>query len=176
MVGPLLDAIGLGLKIDPRVFEAYLDASDTVRSESQRGHHLVSHCVIGRSIFTVAQNYLSESRSCPPVVLILENPVRNGYLSEFLYESTPTSVNRVHNLKKTISWPDIYDHLLRRHLEMLPNPASEPEKVLPKPVIPVIELWLEDLNDQITTDNATFLALCRGKSRQDLLENRERPL
>ena len=175
VVGPLLDAVGLGLKINPRVFEAYLQETDTGRNESPRGHHLVSHCTVGRSIFTVAQDYLPNRRSCPPVVLILDNPVRYGYLSESC-ESIPISINRAQNPKEMISWPEMYDYLLRRHLEISPSSVLEPETVLPKTVIPLIELLLENLRDRITADNARVLGLCRGKSKQDSLENREQLL
>ena len=73
----LLDAIGLGLRIVPEVFEAYLERTSEGRIMWQ-GARLEARYYgsIGDAVITVVRDYLPGTSTCPPVLLVMHPSTR----------------------------------------------------------------------------------------------------
>ena len=175
VVGPILDAVGLSLKILPAVFEAYLERTDTGRENVPRGFLAASHCNIGRSVMTVARDYLAASSFRPPVVVILDAPILFEDFSQLWMSSLAFFDDKPASHDFSL-WPEIYKNLLERQIKSSNILPLEPETLFPMTVIPLIEVLLEQLRDHIRTDHAKLLNLCGAETTDNVSINREQVL
>lgn len=159
--GPFLDAIGLALKLDPKVLDAFLEETELDRQASLRGCYGTTHCVIGRSVFAISRDYLPAERLCPPVVLILDNPIRHRNLSE-LSTSLSLPEDEAEELRSPLSWPGIYEKLLRTHISQSRDITSGRMIKLHVTTSPIIRIHLENIRHQISADQERFSDLTRG--------------
>lgn len=193
VVGPLLDAIGLGLKIDPKVLEAYLEESYLERWRSPQGHYQISPDMIGYSIFTAARNYLPCQQSCPPVVFIMLDESLSNFVSAITLELPFKELSHEErSFREKAVTLATYLTLLRRHLDPSPFTAYDPETVMLRAAMPIHELFLEysranhaislqsftsivdkDINGKVGAENVRELETVRLAINASMLDTEE---
>ena len=175
VAGPMLNAVGLKLRIAPWAFEALLTSNEVGRENAIRGHPTPSHCIIGNSIIVAARDYATAGAACPLVVVVLDSPVHDGSLPHTKGKTLPVS-DTMNESKSKMMWPEMYKQSLERYLDSPDDRISTSEALYPKAVLSAIETHIMKIREQIKIDRAKFMDLCVSKAVEDLGEARESTL
>lgn len=147
----LINVIGLGLRITPDFFKAYLGANHAPGEFSAEVPLRASHGVIGRTAVMLARTYLPENPSCPPVVLIMGHPANpdsyKGLLpskqTDPLAFAQPSTV-RPQGLAK-YPWPWIFERFFRTNIEIHHVKSLNFDAALIYTLLPLLETCVERL-------------------------------
>ena len=148
----LMDVIGLGLRISPDIFEAYL-SMNTVRKElPQRIPLRANYSVFGRAAFTVCRDYLPSNPSCPPMLLVIGHPAPPdarypGLLLSMLtapFASTDPLLVR-HRGPSECPWPCIFERLFCSNIQICKRSPIDFNTLLVHSLLPLLETCLERL-------------------------------
>ena len=157
----VFDAIGLGLRIWPDFFEAYIARNKLYHDRSRRVPLRARHGTIGHAVFTVARDYLPGRSSCPPVLLIMGKPLFNYYArpSPIRIESVPFTEPASVFLKRSRenAWVATFEHLFKGHMKQYESPPLDMDAVVICTLLPLLEICLDDLKNAYDDANDEYL-------------------
>ncbi len=121
----MMDALGLGLRIQPRFFQALLARYRRKRAVDLEPQRIAPDIVaISRCVMTIARCYLPARQNVTPVVLIARDIWEGWWIEEGLGESTAFQKPALPTMKKSSRpidglhyWMQQYIHLLESDLE-----------------------------------------------------------
>ena len=145
----LVDVIGLGLRITPDVFKAYLARHNASKQFSHEVPLRASHGTLGRAVFMLSRNYLPASSSSPPVLLIMGHPA-SPYAYKGLLPSKQTDPIafaqpariRPQGFAKE-PWPWMYERLFRVNITSFQDGILNFDAALFHALLPLLETCLE---------------------------------
>ena len=145
----LINAIGLGLRITPDVFKAYLARNYAAKHFSHEIPLRASHGALGRAVWMLSRNYLPASPSSPPVLLIIGHPA-SPYAYKGLLPSKQTDpmafaqpeTIRPQGLAKE-PWPWIYERLFRVNIASFQDGILNFDAALFYALLPLLDTMLE---------------------------------
>ena len=148
----LMDVIGLGLRVSPDLFEAYLSVNPVTKRIPYRTPIRASYGIFGRAAFTVSRDYLPHSRNCPPVLLVMGHPAPSdarypGFLlsrQKAPFSSTDPLLVR-HRGPSESPWPCIFEQLLCTNIQTDPRKPMDFDALLVHSLLPLLESCLERL-------------------------------
>lgn len=149
--GNLIDVIGLGLRVTPDFFKAYLARNNAPTEFSTEIPLRASHGVIGRAAVMVSRSYLPASPNCPPVILFMGHPAPpdsyKGLLpsrqTDPLAFAQPVAV-RPQGLAK-YPWPWMFERLFRVNIQDFQTTSLDPNAALVYTLLPLLQVCLERL-------------------------------
>ena len=180
----MIDALGLGLKIDPSFFEILLSITrPSYNSLRPKGSN---HVIIGKSVATVARNYQSKEGS-PPVLFVAGNfddrlgiaPDKweqryRDMVEEDLKGEIGGSVSVSHFATETRSPDDLaslssnqYLNLLRNHFQKDHNTDPEDDGLLLSAMLPLLKLEIMRLFVQCQILQTALLEVQDGMEFRD---------
>ncbi|KAL8724562.1 MAG: hypothetical protein Q9181_006769 [Wetmoreana brouardii] len=170
-----IDAIGLGLRTPPALFEAFLTSSEESKTSQNRVLVRAGIGTIGRTFFTTARNYLPGRSYCPPTVLIL-NPSRielNNDLVTFTTDLSPPrlSASVMPKMDDNRRQTGLYELLLSGQLERYKGSSIDLKMVLVHVLLPLLQSCLGHLRDVYDETNTKYLDMSpviRSTSQDDL--------
>ena len=148
----LMDVIGLGLRINPDLFEAYLSVNPATKELPPRIPLRASRGVFGRAAFTISRDYLPHSPNCPPVMLVMGHPAPSdarypGFLLSRQappFASTDPLLVRHRGLLES-SWPGIFERLFSSNIKLYQTRPMDFDAALVHSLLPLLETCLERL-------------------------------
>lgn len=169
----LMNVIGLGLRISPDIFEAYLSVNPAKEKLPHKIPLRASHGVFGRAAFTVSRGYLPHSPSCPPVILVMGHPAPSdarypGFrLSSQVapFASTDPLLVR-HRGPLECPWPCIFEQLFSSNIQNYQRRSMEFDALLVHSLLPLLETCLERLKGAYD-DTSIRYRIRVGTSSQD---------
>ncbi|KAG6997601.1 hypothetical protein G7Y79_00039g075630 [Physcia stellaris] len=147
----LINVIGLGLRITPDFFKAYLAANHAPHEFSAEVPLRASHGVIGGTAVILARNYLPKSPGCPPLLLILGHPANPDSYKGLLpsaqtgpFAFAQPSTVRPQGLAK-YQWPWIFERFFRVNVKIYQVKSLDFDAALVYSLLPILEMCVERL-------------------------------
>ena len=151
----LVNAVGLGLRIIPEFFEAYITMKD--HDISRKVPLDAEYGTIGSTVFTVAREYLPGMSPCPPVVLILFNSTEDfDNVSPQPALFTPLEFMNSHALE-CVSWPTSFKSLSSDYLKRHQGPLLSLEVAMLYTLLPLLRPCLYSLRKVYDDVNIKYL-------------------
>ena len=169
----LMDVIGLGLRISPDMFEAYLSVNPASEKLPYRVPLRASLVILGRASLTISRDYLPHSPRCPPVILAIGHPApSDARYSGFMlsrkmapFASNDPSLVR-HRGPLESPWPRIFEQLFCSNIKNHQRYPMTLDALLVHSLLPLLEACLERLKGAY--DDASIRYRKRvGTSSQD---------
>lgn len=145
----LVNVIGLGLRITPDVFKAYLARNNAAKQFSHEVPLRASHGTLGRAVWMLSRNYLPASPSSPPVLLIMGHPAPpysyKGLLpskqTDPIAFAQPATIRPQGFAKEPWLW--IYERLFRVNIASFQDGILNFDAALFHALLPLLETCLE---------------------------------
>ena len=142
-----IDILGLGLRLRPELFEAYLARRYQAKDFSLKLPLDSKFGAIGRAVFTVADDYLPNSSPCPPVLVIMDDFIFHSEawsLARLLPFEEQFSIDQM-SRDKYAGYTHLFETLLEIHRPQSPNPSLDLGEVVVLALIPLLRSQLSDL-------------------------------
>lgn len=125
--GEMVNALGLGLRIQPGFFQAYFSRYESLQppedpvAQVDNRRLAPEHVIIGQYVVTIARHYLPANADATPVILILGNvrdPFSIGKRFDEVKPFQNPAVGRISNaMEKLPTWMQEYVRVLQSDLE-----------------------------------------------------------
>ena len=149
----LVSAVGLGLRIPPEFFEAYLARNQYQSEFSQKVSLKAKYGTIGKLVFMVARDYLPGRSSCPPVLLIMGSSLEGAY--------------DLSSMQVKTAWPKSFKLLLSDYTKRYQSASLNLSMVLVHALLPLLEICLENLKESHDKAHADYLELLPNRNDND---------
>ena len=179
--GKMVDALGLGLRIQPRFFQAYYDRhAHARRPERFKEDPLTPELiVIGRYVVTIARHYLPAIPDATPVILIAELDAESLGNEEEIVETLPFQKPVTNEPYKPInrlpSWMRQYDRILKSDLENERKATTTIRDLIFRSLTPLLHFQIWHIRKQSGSIRKEYsnmsLTAQHGKQKEDRLEN-----
>ncbi len=148
LVEEMVDALGLGLRIQPRFFKSLFDRRQRARKfDIKQGRIAPDVIAISRCVMTIARRYLPANQSITPVVLIAGVTGAEWGIKEELGESTAFQTLAMQKMaipyRPTVwlfPWMQEYIHLLESDLEKGTGSGGDDTDLLFWSLSPIMKL------------------------------------